>query len=175
VSARTVSLLIAAVRAESLSEGTPIASTQLRKKFPPYLVKLTPKEGAFIDKEAPERTEVVQFAWRYEGAFLLEWALGLAPDLHFPERICDVPKTARILMTAAVENLAERAKLLEPTLILDALDLHFRLHWYVRQKRLDGKELPPGLDGGVIAERHHALNWLTRFGDCDWDDVDTPT
>jgi hypothetical protein len=28
---------------------------------------------------------------------------------------------------------------------------------------------------GVVAERHHALNWLTCLGDADWDDVDTPT
>jgi hypothetical protein len=28
---------------------------------------------------------------------------------------------------------------------------------------------------GVVAERHHALNWLVCFGDADWDDVDTPT
>lgn len=28
---------------------------------------------------------------------------------------------------------------------------------------------------GVVAERHHALNWLVRFMDADWDDVDTPT
>ena len=61
------------------------------------------------------------------------------------------------------------------TLILDALDLHYRLHWYVRQMKLDGQEPPPGLEGGVIQERHHALNWLVRFEDRDWDDVDTPT
>jgi hypothetical protein len=32
-----------------------------------------------------------------------------------------------------------------------------------------------GLDPGVIQERHHALNWLVRFEDAEWDDVDTPT
>jgi len=58
--------------------------------------------------------------------------------------------------------------------ILDALDLHYRLHWAVRQARLDKRE-PAGLDGGVILERHHALNWLVRFEESDWDDVDTPT
>jgi hypothetical protein len=117
----------------------------------------------------------VQFAWRYEGVFLLEWALGFAPDLHFPERICDVPQTVQTLMTASSGDLLKRAKLREPTLILDALDLHYRLHWYVRRTRLDGQELPPGLDGGVILERHQALNWLVRFEGRDWDDVDTPT
>jgi hypothetical protein len=175
VSARAVSLLMVAVRAESVAEGKPIAGTELRKTFPPNLVKLTPKEAAFIDHEAPARTQVAQFAWRYEGVFLLEWALGLAPALPYPERICDVPKTVQALMSAASGDLAKRARLREPTLILDALDLHYRLHWYVRQKKVDGQELLPGLDAGVISERHHALNWLVRFEDRDWDDVDTPT
>jgi hypothetical protein len=101
--------------------------------------------------------------------------LGLASDLPFPERICDVPKTVQTLMSAASGNLAKQARLLEPQLILDALDLQYRLHWHVRQARLDGQQLLPGLDGGVISERHHALNWLVRFEDRDWDDVDTPT
>jgi hypothetical protein len=130
---------------------------------------------ALIDQEAPAQRDVVLFAWRYEGVFLLEWALGLTADLPFPERICDVPKTVQALIATWPDDLLKRAKLREPALILDALDLHYRLHWYVRQARLDGKEPPPGLDGGVIQERHHALNWLVRFEDRDWDDVDTPS
>jgi hypothetical protein len=59
--------------------------------------------------------------------------------------------------------------------LLDALDLHLRLHWAARQARLDKREAPAGLDEGVIRERHHALNWLVRFENADWDDIDTPT
>jgi hypothetical protein len=89
VSARALALLMVAVRAESLAEGNPIPGAQLRQKFPANIVNLTPKETAFIDQDAPAQTEVVQFAWRYEGVFLLEWALGLTANLPFPERICD--------------------------------------------------------------------------------------
>jgi hypothetical protein len=41
--------------------------------------------------------------------------------------------------------------------ILDALDLQFRCHWVTRQARLDGKRAT-GLEGGVVQERHYALN-----------------
>jgi len=61
------------------------------------------------------------------------------------------------------------------SLTVDDHDLHFRLHWAVRQARLDGKDGVKDVDAGVILERHHALNWLVRFEDADWDDVDTPT
>jgi hypothetical protein len=35
--------------------------------------------------------------------------------------------------------------------------------------------VPANLNDGVLQERHHALNWLVRFEDREWDDVDTPT
>ncbi len=43
------------------------------------------------------------------------------------------------------------------------------------EARVRKTEAPAGLEGGVVFERHHALNWLTRFGDAEWDDVETPT
>ena len=59
--------------------------------------------------------------------------------------------------------------------ILDQLDLHLRLHWLTTEARLGRRDAEPGVDPGVVLERHRALNWLVRFEDADWDDVDTPT
>ena len=59
--------------------------------------------------------------------------------------------------------------------ILDALDLHYRLHWATTSARTKGEPAPAGLEPGVVFERHYALNWLTCFQDAEWDDVDTPT
>src|SRR5262249_14688876 len=75
--------------------------------------------------------------------------------------------------------------------ILDAQDLTMRIHWAIRDAYLNhGGFLPSDLDWskdyelahvsrcrsvGVVEQRHHTLNWLTRFLDADWDDVDTPT
>ncbi|PSD21825.1 hypothetical protein C7E13_19565 [Stenotrophomonas maltophilia] len=57
----------------------------------------------------------------------------------------------------------------------DALDLHYRLHWVAREAQRQGAPMPGALEGGVIYERHYALNWLFCFEQADWDDVDTPT
>lgn len=33
---------------------------------------------------------------------------------------------------------------------------------------------PAGWEEGIIHERHMTLNWMIRFMDAEWDDVDTP-
>jgi len=38
-----------------------------------------------------------------------------------------------------------------------------------------GNEPPAGLGEDVIVERHHALNWLIRYEDEEWDRVGTDT
>ena len=69
----------------------------------------------------------------------------------------------------------KRARLRDPGQILDALDLYYRLHWYATEIRLGRKEALPGLESGVIKERHYALNWLVGFEGAEWDDVETTT
>ena len=86
---------------------------------------------------------------------------------------------SKTFLEADEEALLKKAKLLPTETLLDALDLHFRLHWLVRQRQ-DGKpsDCETGgsdLDPGVVLERHHALNWLVRYQGAEWDDVQTPT
>jgi hypothetical protein len=49
------------------------------------------------------------------------------------------------------------------------------LRWATTEARIKGAAPPAGLEPSVVLERHYALNWLTRFEDEDWDDVETPT
>jgi len=176
VAGRALALLVVAVRAESFVDGQgAIPVADLRRDYPAAFEHLSPKERAFLENEAPAQDELPQFTWRYEALFLLEWALGLVEELPFPGGICDVPLTVRTLMEANANRLIERAALRPASKILDALDLHYRLHWLVRQARLDKSDAPAGLEPGVILERHYALNWLVRFEGSDWDEVDTPT
>jgi len=172
---RALALFVVALRAESLGSGNEIATAELQQRRPAAFRVLTPNEASFLDASAPEQQQIVNFAWRYEALFLLQWALSLVRDLPGPSRICDVSAVARTMLDTSEKDLLARAALRPTAEILDALDLHFRLHWVTRQARLDGKDSVNGLDPGVVLERHHALNWLIRFEDADWDDVDTPT
>jgi hypothetical protein len=175
VAQRALALFVVAIRAESLGTSDEIPIADLRQRRPGGFRVLTPNESSFLNAAAPEQQQVVNFTWRYEALFLLQWALGLMPELPHPSEICDVPAVARTMLGTSEEDFLTRAALRPTAAVLDALDLHFRLHWAVRQARLDGKDGANGLNPGAVLERHHALNWLVRFEDADWDDVDTPT
>jgi hypothetical protein len=171
---RAIALLAVAIRAESLASGNPLPAAELEHKLPGLQGFLSPQEAAFLQAEQPGEAELPQFSWRYESLRTLEWALGLG-ELPWPGEPCDAALTARALLDRIKDAAAGRLALRPAVEILDALDLHYRLHWLVRQARLDGKPLPAGVDAGVVSERHHALNWLTRFEEAGWDETDTPT
>lgn len=175
VAGRALALFIAAVRAESVASNEAIPVEQLLAKFPHAQAYISPNEELFLNKESVSPSETTQFTWRYESLFLLQWALGLYEKLPFPSYICNVPEVARNAMENGTEVLHSRVQLRQESEILDALDLHYRLHWLVRQAQLEEKPLPTEVNAGVIQERHYALNWLVRFENNEWDEVDTPT
>jgi hypothetical protein len=176
VANRALALFAVALRGESLNTpGHEIPTSELRKRLPLSFSALTPKELRFLESPSPEKQDVVNAVWRYEALYLLLWALGLFDELALPTRICDVPAVARLMFEADASNFVARAALRPVRDLLDALDQHFRLHWVTRQAGLDRRAPLAGLEPGVVAERHHALNWLVRFEDAEWDDVDTPT
>jgi Domain of unknown function (DUF4272) len=171
---RAVALLAVALRAESLASGNPLPAAELERKLPGLGQVLSPRETAFLAAGHPDAAGLAQFSWRYESLKTLEWALGLG-ELPWPDQPCDAALTARALLERLGDVAQDRLTLRPAPEILDALDLHYRLHWLVRQARKEGKPLPAGIDAGVVSERHHALNWLTCFEDAGWDDTDTPT
>jgi hypothetical protein len=175
VALRCLGLFACAVRAESLAADEPIPANELLAKFPRAAASLSPKERAFMSSDAPPNQDVVNHAWRYEAVDVLRWALGALPSLPFPGEVCGVPALAEHLFGVKEEAFVGEAKLLEVGTILDELDLTYRLHWATTEARV--RKTPPvrGVDPGVVMERHHALNWLTRFSDAQWDDVETPT
>jgi len=179
VARRALALFVVALRAESLM-CPEFAVSDLREKRPLAVRALTPKERLFLNDEAPDQQQITNFAWRYEAVWFLAWTLGLVEVLCYPSETCDVDTLSKTFLESDEEALLKNAKLLPTETLLDALDLHFRLHWLVRQRQQDGKPADgemggDDLDPGVVLERHHALNWLVQYGGAEWDDVQTPT
>lgn len=172
---RMLALFVVAIRAESVTGDTPITAADLRERFPPAFAALSDAERAFLAQENPTHEESTQFLWRYEAILVLQWALGLQDALPFPDAICDVSSISRTAIERGTEGLRKQPVMRSAAEILDALDLHYRMHWATRQAILKKYAAPAALNDGVLQERHHALNWLVRFEDRDWDDVDTPT
>lgn len=175
VAARVLALFAVALRAEFLSEHKDLSLDEIGTRLPLALAAATPRELAFLQEATPAAQDLAQFGWRYEGVNVLAWAIGLIDKLPFPDAICDVGHLASLVLDADAEELISRAALRPAAELIDALDLHYRLHWAVRQADIDGKNAPDGVIPGVVLERHYALNWLARFENADWDDVDTPT
>ena len=166
---RARALLLVALRAESVASGEAMPVETLLSKMPLADDALSPQEQAFLAQEAPSKEDCAQFIWRYESLYLLEWALSLVEALPYP----DAPADSAAVVATLIEMRGPR---LRPAAeILDALDLHYRLHWHIRQSRLKHGIEAAGIDADVVMERHRALNWLVRFQHAGWDEVDTPT
>jgi len=166
---RARALLLVALRAESVASGQPIPVEMLLSKMPLADDALSPKEQAFLAQETPSQQDCAPFIWRYESLYLLEWVLCLVDELPYPGAPVDAASTVATL----IEMRGPRLR--GATEILDALDLHYRLHWQIRQSRLKKLGETADVDADVVMERHHTLNWLVRFQHASWDEVDTPT
>lgn len=136
----------------------------------------SPAEQAYLQETAPEESQSIQFVWQYEACWVMEWALGLANSLDYPDHICDVPQTVHLLRGfGSVEELLAQAQPRTAQELLDAADLIYRLDWACVDARLYGLPTPAGMDDGVVTERHRALNWLVDAECCGWDEVDIST
>lgn len=172
---RAQALAAVAIRAESLSNSPPpIPVKELKRLLPGGFAALSPNEAEFLDAEQPDPQDVMNFVWRYESLQVLVWALGLQPELQFPKDMCDVEALLEIFKQPKAK-LKQSAKLRPTEEILDAVDLHYRLHWLVRESHIQEQEPALELEGSVVYERHYALNWLTCYEEAEWDDVDTAT
>jgi hypothetical protein len=138
---------------------------------------LTPLEKAYLAEKKPAQQDLANFSWRYECCHVLLWALGIYEELGWPEKICDVSRMSKLIWNLeGLADLLERAKMRSQEELLDAADLILRCDWACVDARINGREAPAGMDGGVAMEWHRATEWLV--GGCegaDWDEVRTDT
>ncbi len=137
----------------------------------------SPAEKKYLDNPDSTEKEQIQFAWQYENLWVMEWALGLTDDLFWPDRICDVPGSVRLMKRCSdMESLLAAAKLRPRKELLEQADLIYRLHWACVDARVMGMPAPQKLEAGVVMERHHSLFWLAGCDNmCPWDEVDLST
>lgn len=152
--------------------------------------ELSPEESRLFQETDDELAQ--SLIWRLEALVFLMWALGMTEVPPWPSAMCDVDGVHERIFAATQDQAAfvGEARLRPRAEILDELELITRLHWALRESALKGLDIPENLDWAsdaarvplrqsalplVVHERHHALNWLIRFGGDDWDEIDTPT
>lgn len=170
VAARCVATEICAVKGETNDNQMVqlVASSFAARAF------FSAEERAFFDNPAPSQRDRARFAWRYECAHVLLWALGYLSDLNPPDVVANVPREAAIFADKGPQHFAPDAELRPLHEILDQTDLYYRLHWAVIHLRLKGAP-HPSANEQIIMERHRALNWLIRYMGQSWDHVTTDT
>jgi hypothetical protein len=171
VARRAVALCAVAVRGEGLEQERAVAFLKDRGLWE----AASPAEQKFLSEAEPSEQDRIQFAWRYEGLWVMLWALGRIEALGWPDTICDVKRSVRTILDTPQDEFIGGAKLRPAAEILDELDLIYRCHWATTDARAKKKEAVPGVDAGVVQERHYALNWLTCYHDQEWDKVSTDT
>jgi hypothetical protein len=171
IATRAIAVCLVAVKGEGLEQET---IDRLVAQFGADAF-FTPDEAAFIRDLNPSQRDRIQFSWRYECYWVLLWALGYIDMLSRPEGMCDVPTAVSFIRDRDTRQFIADARLRPLTEILDEADLIYRYHWAVRDAGLKGNPPPAGLQGGVVQEWHHALNWLVGYMDQDWDDISTDT
>lgn len=134
---------------------------------------LTPKELKFMANRTPSERDKIQMSWRIEAAVPLAWALNLMSALERPSTWVKIETVKKI--RALDLRTAKSLKLRNKSEVLDEADLIYRYHWAVVDARANGRPTPMAVDAGIVQERHHALNWLIRYENQDWDDVTTDT
>lgn len=171
---RALALFLVVRRAAALLQNDPISTAELERSSPIAFASLTPGERKFFAAAAPAQQDVFGFLWRIEALQLLLWAIGGGLELEYPSRVSSLPDLKEFMARASEEEFLGYASLRPTSAILDALDLNLRHHWAIVEARVRGKPREePASD--IVPERHHALNWLVRFENADWDDTQTPT
>jgi hypothetical protein len=138
---------------------------------------LSPDERAFVETANPSERAIINFSWHSERLIVLLWALGLS-EMPPADEQCDSAAAESSLPPDAEISVAEflMASRLRPEAELEAtMEEIYQLHWKARDAKLNARPSPPGVDLGIIQERHHAINWIMGYEGLDWDEVTTDT
>lgn len=136
--------------------------------------KLLPKEKKIINGKFTKQ-EVTDVIWTYEAYWVLIWALGYVNELNFPKDICDVEVAKNIAtLYGSYEEFKQNAKLKDIEEVLDQLDLYYRYHWAVDEKRINPETAIGELNPDVVIERRRALEWLVSKQH-DWNEISMDT
>lgn len=176
---RMLGLFAVAARAEAMANNQTLDLDRVRERSPLAAEALTPAEKDFFDLVSPPAEMVDTAAWRYESLHTLQWALQMQPDLDWPDERCDLASVLRLILSLPHEDLIKHAILRPMEELLQAADVHACLWWKLAVEGAAGRDIPGGLDPGVVAERVHALTWLLQLSgsvpeeaaDMSWDQV----
>ena len=167
---RTYALLIIAAKGEGVSQDHLIKTVEAKG-----IDSFSPKESVIYNAKLLNDQERAYATWRYEGLYVLLWALGQMDELKYPSEICDVQTIVGKILKPSRNDFASSSHLRSESEILDELDKTYRMNWACVDARIKDQAVSGNLNPSVVYERHYSLNWLTKYQNQDWDEVETNT
>lgn len=177
----------AAIFAVAVYSEVMLSETPDRKEALTYFSKMdeiygiyeyiTPAEADYIANAESSEHDRIQFVWRYENCAVLLWAAGIVEELPYPSEVCDVPVIAGIFWQhKGMDDLLAEGTARTRGEILDAADLTLRYDWACVDARINHKDAPGKLDGGIVMERHYTFNWIIGANNgAEWDEIQPTT
>jgi Domain of unknown function (DUF4272) len=158
VCGRAAASVLVALKGQGLSQVEVFAFADAYAVWP----SLTADEDDFVLDDAPSSARLVQHAWRYEQAFVYEWALGLIPHLRFPDAEVDTGRVTENLMQRVLTSTSSDSLVVRTAKELaDSADIAFALQAIAAA----GDPPPLGMLRSVVEERAAAFEWLLSPGE----------
>ena len=139
---------------------------------------LSGRERNFLLSDNRKEEDRIHFSWQIESLYFLGWCAGLISKIEIPKTESSVGPFMHLFPQEGedLSALCAAISLRPVSAVLDWSDLLYRLHWAVRQAKLDKASLSHVVVPGAVQEWHRAANWMTRYEDeDDWDDVGADT
>lgn len=181
VAKRAVGLLAVSVFSELLIKNhkTPDQARayiqELIQHFGIYNIEdiVTPSELGYYYSTTPTQAAQLNYIWAYGDLWCMEWALGLT-EWTEPNRMCNVQQAVKnMTQFNSINDIVRKTRMRSKQEILDKADIIYRMDWVAVNAYIKGMKPPALINPTIVKDRHRALNWLWRFGNSDWDNVDT--
>ena len=136
---------------------------------------VTGNERKLFLKKKLTKKERINISWRSEGILVLLFTINKIEKLELPQQEIEMDAIFNQIpdFMTKTEAFVKSAVIRSPTEILDLWDLIYRIHWAVRNVKLNNLA-PLDVDSSIVIERHYAINWVTNSS-LNWDDVITDT
>ncbi|MBE9597986.1 DUF4272 domain-containing protein [Pedobacter sp. MC2016-24] len=136
---------------------------------------VTGNERKLFLKKKLTRKERINISWRSEGIWVLLFTINKIEKLELPQQEIEMDAIFNQIpdFMTKTEAFVKSAVIRSPAEILDLWDLIYRIHWAVRNVKLNNLA-PLDVDSSIVIERHYAINWVTNSS-LNWDDVITDT
>lgn len=177
VAERLLVLLAISYTAYSFDEGEKVMDWLKKEDL---WKSVSEKEKEFFRSPDPDEEEKQNLSWRFEGAYVLAWALGKVPSAD-PGSECNEEKVNEFLQNipsigSSTEQLFTKLKFRPLYEIVDEKLFYKTAATYFQNIRVQDKENTSRVHSKASFERYHTLAWLVSSeAESAWDTITAET